>query len=260
MGKQLKAACIAMLLVCLVAIGVSAEALPGAKQRFEVTLIWVNGLSRTPDDLHYAYQFVNRDTGETHALHMDAVNDGEPMGDQRAIVVKAEAMLPRNNQDGSNAVYLLSPLESGYLMRDGVGYFVATSESEDPAAGAPFFSRLRVLTQQINPLVDVRFEGVAFQPFALTLSMQSWAGQERHQASKTITSLPMSGLNLLEVFAEPTEAALFRHFGLVELSWDGTHLAGENSFSLEAEPPAGLVSQVSGNADEGFHILFTKAQ
>lgn len=254
-----------LLALAIAALSLGAAAQTAGDDLFDVTIAWVNGGSRQPENQGYAYHFVNSLTGEERVLTLDGVKDTIPSQDPRIHKIQGFLALPKTNGDGSAAIYQLSPQSHGYLVVEGIGYALSNSESQDPAAGTPYYSRCRVLTQQIALLATVGFEGIEPRPFDLTLRMESWAkgadGQSTHQATARIDRVPEAGINLVETFSQtPSDAVLFRHFTLADMSWDGCVIAGENRYTLEVGELPGLVHEITGNADEGFHIVFKAAQ
>ena len=257
----------ALLLAFVMLLGFSAAA-EQKTQSLEVSLVWVNIPDQLTQDLAYSYEFVNQQTGEVFPVLVD--KNEAPQGEtgMRIVHAQATALLPAQNSDGTPAIYLLDQKGLGYVDVNGVSYAVSTSESQDPKDGEWYTNRLRVLTRQINPLAQVTFEGVKPQPITLTLQMNSWSlvpgGNGRrasHAASVTVSDFPEQGINLLEVFrANPDDAALFRHFTLAELSYNGKEIAGENVFTLKAEEIAGLSVEVTGNSEDGFHVVVKAAQ
>lgn len=236
------------------------------KKEFAVGITWVHNSPVAPDNLSYDYFFVEKSSLESHQLHISAGDNKLPSLDAR--LTKAEATIPlplRNAQDDS-AVYGLSAEGLGFVEMGGTHYAVSSSESEDPSSGKPYFSRFRVLSQQMQPKVRVIFQGVAPQGFELTLRLESWAtneqgtGRVQHSAIRRVTSLPRDGVDLFQLFSQDDEAIMFRNFVLAELSWDGKQIAGENRFALEVAPLSGILTEIGGNAAEGFQILFSKAQ
>ena len=114
-------------------------------------------------------------------------------------------------------------------------------------------------------MLQVEFRNTQPQPFHLTLTMQSWAmnmqgtGRAHHSATRLV-DMPLSGaLDLITLFSGPEDSLPFRNFILTELSWDGSSIAGTNSYTLEVEDIPGMVSEVSGNAEEGYRVLFSQA-
>lgn len=260
--KGLSLLCAAALFLGM-AYAALAESLP-----FEVTIRWVHGdPGRMPDKLAYEYRLVDSVTGESFPLTLTTDKAGS--GDTGPSVLSAtgSVLLPSAHTDGSKAVYLLSPAGSGYVAVDGVGYAVSSSESQNPADGGPYRQRTRILTQQLNSKVAVSFEGVAAQPLRLTLVMASWAmasgaegGKARHEATVTLEDADIQDFDLIELFsANPTDAALFRHFTLTELAWDGKGIAGNNTYQLQVQDIPGAAVTVSGNAAEGFKITVKPA-
>lgn len=259
---------IALVLVMMLVLPISsAFAASGDYKAFTVDIIWVNSLKRVPGNLQYVYQFANAKTGEAYPLVITPSGQ-QSTGDDRIVKAEGKISLPSKNTDGSEAVYLLSANGSGYVLQDGISYSVSTSESQDPGAGTPYYNRYRVLSQQINPQVQINFEGIEPQPITLNLQMNSWAlsakndgSRAAHQASVLVNEVPQAGLNLVDLFsANAEDIVLFRNFALAELAWDGEHIAGENHFVLSMEEIPGVHSEILGNAYEGYQINLKAAQ
>lgn len=229
---------------------------------FEVQLTWVVLDQSAVLESAYEYQFQNAATGKVETLDI-LPPQTQPAGEGPFVLTASnQVALPASNEDGTGAVYLLSPLGSGYVVQDGIHFAVSTSEAQDPAAGSTYYTRARILTQQLFPTVQVEYRGLEPQPFDLTLLMDSWAmdsqGSHQHQASVQVSELTDNTLNLFDVFlANPDDAVLFRHFVLAELAWDGSSIAGQNQFTLQVGDVEGASHEVTGNAVEGFLIVFT---
>lgn len=252
----------AVLMLCVTAGTVHAQQ---EEKDFSVAITWVHVGDVVPAELSYDYYFVEHASQERYELHIDAVTHQLPSPDARIKKAETSMILPVRNSLGEAAVYELSPEGLGTMEIGGVHYAVSTSESADPAAGTPYFNRYRLLSQQMEPMVQVEFKDVEPQDFTLTLRMQSWAannqgtGRVQHNASRTVSELGAKEIDLFALFAQPEDISAFRHFVLSELAWNGLSIAGKNRFTLEVGQLPGLVSQISGNAEEGFQILFSKA-
>ncbi len=250
----------ALLVTCLLAAGALAETDKIDLRRFRVTVTWVNGPTRAPQDISYEYDFVNADTEESYPLVVEL--PAQAGDDARILRATGEILVPAENADGSKAVYLLSAKDSAYFLAEGISYAVSASESEDPAHGTTYSHRRRTLSQQIVPAVAVEFDGVEPVPFELTLSMTSWAKDDEfasHSATATVETVPEEGVNLLTLFGDAENAPRFRHFVMSELAWDGEAIAGTNEFSVEVTNPEGLIGEITGSADTGFTIVFKPA-
>lgn len=250
-----------LILLCAALVAGGAE----QAKRFTVEVAVVDKASSFPAAFAYDYLFVEQNTQEEHVLTID-VAQGTRLCDGCLVKAAASIELPLTNSAGKGAVYGLSPSGLGFVRIGDAPYLVSTSESGNPATGTPYHHRLRVLTRQLQPKVEVVFQGVDQQPLRLTLAMKSWArdpqgqGNMTHSATRDIVAVPTEGLDLFRLFDSPQDILLFRNFTLAELAWDGNTIAGENEFTLQLDDLPGIQQEITGDARQGFRIVLTASK
>lgn len=201
-------------------------ALAGSSQTdaFRVTTIWVMREANISEaELIYSYEFAEAAGADKYSLDLSPASLRDEHASPRILRVSGDIQLPKKNTAGQAATYALSMLEAQRVQRGEFYFAVSSAESALPADQASYVHRFRIMNQQINPIVQLNYEGEEALNLTLTLHMTSWAVGEggsplAHSATRQVEVAQAGELNLFELFGDNlAEVVALRDFTAVEL-------------------------------------------